>query len=415
MNAPVVIDIHARMPDGALCAVGQIAFGPPSNNSGQYRAEFRYAREWIDNPHGYDLDPRNLPRSVGTRSVSCNGLRPAFGCLDDALPDAWGRSLFRDTPVPAGTAKDAHLMIQVGGAGLGTLAFAKASAAPSMLDIFAVRELAELLDAAQRFERHEEIESRSMARLLAAGGTPGGARPKALVRDDLGFWLAKFPSVHKDDGRDIVGMEAASLQIARNANLTVPDHRVVPVGAKRVLLVRRFDIAGTGGNGRHHMISMATLMQETASSGGCSYIEVGEQLRKYSGSTKEDVEAFFRQMVFNAAIGNTDDHLRNFRLIHRAEGWRLAPAYDLLPDVGRLREHAMAFLYERSCPTSSDLVTIAHRWGIGNAVEIIDEVCEAVSKFVPICEEFGVPQNDRDFFGSLIERRISTISGKPIS
>lgn len=45
----------------------------------------------------------------------------------------------------------------------------------------------------------------------------------------------------------------------------------------------------------------------------------------------------------------SDDHLRNFRLLHGEDGWRLAPAFDLLPDVGRLREHSMDFLYGREC------------------------------------------------------------------
>ncbi|MCE2460079.1 MAG: HipA domain-containing protein [Pseudomonadales bacterium] len=32
--------------------------------------------------------------------------------------------------------------------------------------------------------------------------------------------------------------------------------------------------------------------------------------------------------LFDRAINNTDDHGRNFSLIHRGDGYRLSPAYD---------------------------------------------------------------------------------------
>jgi serine/threonine-protein kinase HipA len=35
--------------------------------------------------------------------------------------------------------------------------------------------------------------------------------------------------------------------------------------------------------------------------------------------------------VFNAAVTNNDDHPRNHALLRHADGWRLAPAYDLVP------------------------------------------------------------------------------------
>ena len=36
-------------------------------------------------------------------------------------------------------------------------------------------------------------------------------------------------------------------------------------------------------------------------------------------------------MVFNAAVTNNDDHPRNHALLRRQKGWRLSPAYDLVP------------------------------------------------------------------------------------
>lgn len=41
----------------------------------------------------------------------------------------------------------------------------------------------------------------------------------------------------------------------------------------------------------------------------------------------------WRRIVFNIAISNTDDHLRNHGFILTEKGWILSPAYDLNPSI----------------------------------------------------------------------------------
>lgn len=43
----------------------------------------------------------------------------------------------------------------------------------------------------------------------------------------------------------------------------------------------------------------------------------------------------WRRIVFNIAVSNTDDHLRNHGFILTDEGWVLSPAYDLNPSVDK--------------------------------------------------------------------------------
>ncbi len=40
-------------------------------------------------------------------------------------------------------------------------------------------------------------------------------------------------------------------------------------------------------------------------------------------------------MVFNIAISNTDDHLRNHGFILQKKGWQLSPAYDINPSIDK--------------------------------------------------------------------------------
>jgi len=47
--------------------------------------------------------------------------------------------------------------------------------------------------------------------------------------------------------------------------------------------------------------------------------------------TEEDLAQLWRRIIFNIAVSNTDDHLRNHGFIFHQGGWRLSPAYDINP------------------------------------------------------------------------------------
>jgi serine/threonine-protein kinase HipA len=409
--SPIRIDVYVRTLGGEMRHAGEVAF-LQSKAGPQFG--FKYVEGWLNDRNSFDLDPRGAPRSIGLAEISGRVLRPELGFLDDALPDAWGRSLLN----LSGHDQEAQLMRKIGGGALGALAFADKAAAPEIPPVLAVQDLGELLEAAEAFERHETLDAPHLQRLLAAGSSPGGARPKALVADAEGLWLAKFPS-RRDDNRDIVGLEATCLELARRAGMRVPESRLLKIGRRRVLLVRRFDVPEDrqreveGSKCRRHGISMSTLMRELPTGSNHSYTTLSEQLRRVSANPAEDVTAFFRQMIFNAAIGNTDDHLRNFRLLHGEDGWRLAPAFDLLPDVGRLREHSMDFLYGRECPNRELVLQMARNWGVRSAEEILYKVCSAVDQYAAVCEEMGVPGDDAALYRGNIDRRLRELRTPP--
>ena len=69
-------------------------------------------------------------------------------------------------------------------------------------------------------------------------------------------------------------------------------------------------------------------------------------------------------MTFNAVLGNTDDHLKNFALRHEAAGWWLTPAFDLLPDVLGRGEHCLHFGSAGCSPTAAAVWGLAEAFGI---------------------------------------------------
>ncbi|WP_457290097.1 type II toxin-antitoxin system HipA family toxin [Pedobacter sp. UYP24] len=64
-----------------------------------------------------------------------------------------------------------------------------------------------------------------------------------------------------------------------------------------------------------------------------SYLEIADFIQTYGSAIEEDLHQLWRRIVFNMAISNTDDHLRNHGFLLTEKGWRLSPAYDINPSI----------------------------------------------------------------------------------
>lgn len=60
------------------------------------------------------------------------------------------------------------------------------------------------------------------------------------------------------------------------------------------------------------MIRFAVWTMQVLGYDTLGYMDLVESLRRISGKPTIDIPALYRQMVFNALIGNTNDHLKNF-------------------------------------------------------------------------------------------------------
>ncbi|MEI7879407.1 MAG: type II toxin-antitoxin system HipA family toxin [bacterium] len=362
------------------------------HESGKLRSAFRYESGYLARPDAFTVDPLSLPLRTGSFSTEQPGL---FGVFEDSLPDDWGRNLLiRKYRIPRHDQHLPGLLLALGHAGLGVLSFTehdKPSPPPTEVSTLY---LSELVEAVAKFERGETRDS-DITLLLSAGSSPGGARPKAVVWDDgcREHCLAKFPSIK--DQVDVVRIEAATMALAEQAGLLVPRIRLVECAGKAVLLVQRFDVMPTG---RRHMISFQTLLK---ASGYYQqrYQDLLAVVRKYSRDPHTDSERLFRQMVFNAVVGNTDDHLKNFLMIYDLQaGWRLSPAFDLIPDVGRRGEHILFFDLDAYYPGRNNLEQLGLRWGIRNAVEVVKQVFDAIAGWKAAFNSVGVSDTDMTRF-----------------
>jgi len=332
----------------------------------------------------------------------------ALGVIEDALPDDWGRALIIRRRQLHRAQQSASFLLQElaeHGAGLGAIMFARGREKPPVRAVGRKFDLATLAEAAKRFEAGLEADPEGLQMLFAAGSSLGGARPKALVSDATGEWIANSPSVQRDGRFDMVGLEAVELDLAERAGIDVPAHDLHGLGntAQRALLVERFDVVGA--TGRRHMISLKTLCRERPGAYALTCTELAEVVRKVTAKPQDNVQRLYQQMVFNAALGNTDDHLKNFWLVHDAGGYRLSKAFDPVPDVGGRREHTMAFEYERGAPTCSELLRLAKRWNVPTAENLIDAVVTSVDDFAAVAAARGVPPSNIAEVGADIARR----------
>ncbi len=359
------------------------------------RGSFRYSSEYLQLPDAFALDPVSLPLREGIFNIDAPGV---FSVFEDSLPDDWGRRLLvRKHQLLRHQINLATLLLALGNSGLGALTYVeKGSPHESRFEASGLQ-LGTLLHEAERFERGENRDS-EIALLLSAGSSPGGARPKALVFDEQAneHTLAKFPSIK--DRVDVVRIEAATMSLAARAGLIVPSTRLVTYADRPVLLVRRFDLGPTG---RRYMISFQTLLKAKGYY-VCRYQELLQVLRKVSTDPAEDSQRFFRQMVFNAVVNNTDDHLKNFWMLYDSEtGWRLSPAFDLVPNIGENAEHVLFFEYDPLYPGRATLERLGRSWGVPHAKAIVEEVFTALASWKEEFAAFGVAPNDIARFGEI--------------
>lgn len=316
------------------------------DRKGVSEGRFVYGRTYIERANAVALDPVELKLTVRTyRTVNLGGL---FGAVRDASPDYWGRRVIQRHLNHAQLDEMAYLLHSPDdragalGFGLNPIPPAPKRRFNQTLDLAQLQALADALmnDVEPSIGTSASADHDQVEKLMMLGTSMGGARPKAVVEDAQGLWIAKFN--RPDDPWNSARVEHAMLLLARTCGLDTAESRVVDIGGRDVLLVKRFDREKIEqGYMRARMVSALTLLraEDTYSSRDkWSYVALAEELRRVCVDPAANAAELFRRMCFNALISNTDDHPRNHAVIARNTAWQLSPAYDLTPAVPISRE-----------------------------------------------------------------------------
>ncbi|HET6245166.1 MAG: type II toxin-antitoxin system HipA family toxin [Bacteroidetes bacterium] len=316
---------------------------------GRKSFSFEYDPQWIQSKEQFLLDP-----DIGWYSGPQfpNG-KENFDVFLDSMPDTWGRTLMkrraankaREEGKSASALYDVDFLLGVYDQNrMGAFRFKLEKNGPFLDDNkefptppwSSIGELQHGADIVESGDDDNADEAKKwLAILMAPGSSLGGARPKANILDkELHPWIAKFPS--KNDTIDKGLWEYLAYKLAIKAGINMAESKVQKIaGNYHTFFTRRFDRV----NGqRIHFASAMTMTgnsEDTIRDNAPSYLDLAEFI-KFSGSENEaDMHQLWRRMVFNIAISNTDDHLRNHGFILNKGGWHLSPAYDINPSIDK--------------------------------------------------------------------------------
>lgn len=327
-----------------------------------------YGRSYQQRNNAVEIDPIEL--KLGTQVYETAMLGGVFGALRDASPDYWGRLVIERA---RGQAKldEIDYLLQSADDRAGALAFGHNERPPEpKRDFNRTLDLKKLQDTALAILKDEKKlfgpDAVQVRKLMRLGTSMGGARPKAVVEDRKGLWIAKFNK--PEDKWNNARVEHTMLRLARLCGIASAESRIVRVGNRDVLLVKRFDREKTKKDYlRARMVSALTLLraEDTPESrSNWSYPALAEELRRVCTTPRETANELFRRMCFNALISNTDDHPRNHAIIAKDRAWQLSPAYDITPAlaIGMERDLAMSVGDLGRRATAQNLVTQCGRF-----------------------------------------------------
>lgn len=313
---------------------------------GRQITAFEYDDEWLnDLTNNVSLDP-DLRMFRGRQYAPADKLM--FGMFEDSCPDRWGRLLMKrreairakkEERKPRTLTEVDYLTGVYDETRMGGLRFSASKGGAFLSDD---RELTtppwttlrKLESASLAFEKNNDgMEEKWLRQLVAPGSSLGGARPKASVlAPDGSLWIAKFPS--KYDEINVGAWEMVVHDLAVMCELDVPDAKLENFSKYgSTFLTKRFDREG---NRRIHFASAMTLLGKTDgvnAAQGSSYMEIASVITAQSASPQKDLRELWRRIVFNMAVSNTDDHLRNHGFVLAKDGFCLSPLYDVNPDV----------------------------------------------------------------------------------
>jgi serine/threonine-protein kinase HipA len=403
--------IHLRKNDGSTVLVGQCV------RSGEHRAGlFKYSKSYLARKDSFALDPINFPLQKEPFSLPYDKEHPGIpGFALDCGPDSWGRQLLRvlKRPPPDG---DIEMLLASSGTGIGALRFTT-TAQPPPEDV-PFRPFETLDDVVRLAKLVNEdpsslLASNTSSVLFLRGSSLGGARPKTLILHDDTEWLVKFPK--NTDAFDNPLVEHVTMTMARSAGINAAETKTVSTSCGNVLLVKRFDIDEK--ERVSHVLSLNSLINTWAikdirDDKFCyqNIASIAQSVSKEENIGKD----VFRRMIYNIAIGNTDDHMRNHAILRDAQAgtYKLSPVYDVVTNDLIHGSHVICVGPMGRSPSKDNILGAATQMGVkkDEAIDIIQDVLNVTSKWKETFLEHGVSQQDIDHLDKYISYGLSTLN-----
>jgi len=380
---------------------------------GKKAFSFQYNKDWIKSKYQVLIDP-DIQFFSGPQYPNN---KENFGVFLDSMPDTWGKTLMKRRAAQEALAKGEkapnlyeidYLLGVYDKTRMGALRFKTDPNGP-FLDHNENNptppwaSAGELQEAVAQFENDNDNETvkKWLNVLIAPGSSLGGARPKANILDnENNLWIAKFPS--KSDTTDKAAWELLAYQLAIAAGIKMAPSKIEKISGKyHTFFTKRFDREKEE---RIHFASAMTLLGKTEDSirdNPGSYLEIAEFIQTYGANIEENLQQLWKRIVFNIAISNTDDHLRNHGFLLTNAGWVLSPAYDINPSVEKdglalnidMENNALNINLAKNVGTY-------FRLNESQMEQIIQEVAKAVSTWKMAASKLGIHKKEQEMMAA---------------
>ena len=407
--------------------IGAVALSEPNGV-----AAFEYEPSFLAS--GVQLAPLMMP--LGERVYSFPELpRRTFrglpGLLADCLPDRFGNNLINAWLARQGRTPESFDAVErlcyTGQRGMGALEFMPAQG-PNAQTSGSIQ-IAELVTLAAEILSQQEGLANSfqdpkreeaLQTILRVGTSAGGARAKALIAwnpntgevrsgqldapPGFSHWLLKFDGVSGNKDKELEDpqgyglIELAYSRMARAAQITMSDCRLLEENGRSHFMTRRFDRDDAGN--KLHMQSLGALAHFDYNEPGSYSCEQAFLVMRQLQLPMRDLEEQYRRMVFNLVARNQDDHVKNIAfLMDRTGQWSLSPAFDITwsfnPAGDWTATHQMTVNGKRDQFTRADLLAAGRSAQLkrGQAEAIAEEVIAAVRDWPRHAAEAGVPED----------------------
>ena len=375
-------------------------------------ASFRYDADFLSDRNSFPLAP-DLPLMDG--AIHTQG-EPMFRVFGDCMPDRWGRNLMlreerrraRDEGRAARTLFEHDYLAGVSDvARQGALRIWVAGSA--VADVGGVPREVRIPDLLRAADRATADLDADVGDLVAAGSSLGGASPKASVIDEAGALnIAKFPKSDELPAEDVCAWEKTALDLAASSGIRVPESRLLRVGGRSVLLVRRFDREG---GRRIPYLSGLTAVQGD-DGGSYSYLDLVSFLEEEGGAPESDIRELWRRVLFSCSIGNVDDHMRNHGFLRDGAGWRLSPAFDVNPTPGdnpKYLHSSIDYDHDEADPRVAVAACEWFRMGHDDAVAEARAMASKLKRWRKVATANGISKASQDYMASCMESGVERL------
>lgn len=391
---------------------------------------FQYDEEFLKS--NIEISPIKMPLSTVTYifpalpEQTFHGLP---GMVADSLPDKFGNIVINRYLESQGRTADSLSVIEklcyTGKRGMGALEYEPSQELTTMnetVDLDALTKLAsEILSEKEQI--HIEKNDNLMAQLMECGSSVGGARAKTLIAwnpetNDIRsgqinagkgyeYWLLKFDNIKNNKDKDSIPddgeytkVEYAYYLMALDAGIEMSECRLYKENGSAHFMTKRFDRKGIKVE-KLHMQSLCALAHMDFNSPRTYSYEEAFSVMKQLKLPYSDFVQLFRRMVFNEYAKNYDDHTKNISFLMDKKGvWSLSPAYDITfsyrKDSIWVSAHQMLINGKADNIEKEDLLKVAEKANIkkSDAVKIIEQVINSVSRWEDFAEKSGMSENN---------------------